>query len=207
MTQQNKQKKSSNKSELESALTKNTVEDEYFLSEKTPMRLSVAEKLCAILSCGRKKNRRQVLVETAYEKIVSKLDIFFIINKLIEFDKLKLLLLEENQLKLLDFIPKPIINEMKGSNEPNDTFQNLWSQFFERDLSRAEKAKLAKKAYYELANKDNPSSIDVKLRALIQENFKFLAMNNNRKMMANKLPTSITVNLSALGEPVSIAKL
>ena len=101
---------------------------------------------------------------------------------------MKLLLLEENQLKLLDYIPRPTISEKKAEIEENsDTFQSMWMQFFEKDLSRAEKAKLAKKAYYDLINKSSPSPIDIKLKNLIQENFKFLALKTTKRAVTSAL--------------------
>jgi hypothetical protein len=43
------------------------------------------------------------------KKIIQKLDVVFIIKKLIELDKLKSLILTSEQLKLFDYIPKPVI--------------------------------------------------------------------------------------------------
>jgi hypothetical protein len=47
------------------------------------------------------------------EKFQKKLDVVFIIRKLLEVDKLKSLLLDQNQLKLFDYIPRPTIS-LKG---------------------------------------------------------------------------------------------
>ena len=42
------------------------------------------------------------------------MDIVNIITKLLELEKLKHFLLDENQLKLFDYIPKPTISMNKG---------------------------------------------------------------------------------------------
>ena len=43
------------------------------------------------------------------EKVQERVDIVYILEKLVEIDKLKILLLNDDQLKLLDFLPKPTV--------------------------------------------------------------------------------------------------
>ena len=43
------------------------------------------------------------------KKIKQRLDIVYILNKLVEIDKLIALLLDSNQKKLFDFLPRPIV--------------------------------------------------------------------------------------------------
>lgn len=55
------------------------------------------------------------------------MDIIFIIKKLIEVDKMKALLLSDEQLKLFDYIPKPVIsNFVTNEDNPNkkDIFED-----------------------------------------------------------------------------------
>ena len=56
----------------------------------------------------RKKFNREGL-----KKIDEKLDIIYIINKLMEIDKLKLLLLNKEELHLFEFLPKPYFENIK----------------------------------------------------------------------------------------------
>lgn len=49
------------------------------------------------------------MLEYSSKKLLENLDILFILNKLIEIDKLKYILFDEDQLKLFEFIPKPQI--------------------------------------------------------------------------------------------------
>ena len=65
----------------------------------------------------RDKTVKMKKVNKAFDKLTAKLDIFYIINKLIELDKLKLLLLDENQLRLIDYIPRPVIKENEKDEE------------------------------------------------------------------------------------------
>ncbi|KAL4498311.1 hypothetical protein ABPG72_013117 [Tetrahymena utriculariae] len=67
------------------------------------------EYILYFLPFGKIKKKRQQLRYTL-DKINDRLDAVFIINKLIEIDKLKMLILNENQLKLFDYMPKPVIN-------------------------------------------------------------------------------------------------
>ncbi len=53
------------------------------------------------------------------EKIEKRLDPVYILNKLSELDKLKMVLLTKNQIKLFDYLPKPLIyfeNEEEKKN-------------------------------------------------------------------------------------------
>jgi len=43
-------------------------------------------------------------------KVKERLDVVYIIQKLVEIDKLKMLLLNEDQLKLFEYLPKPIVH-------------------------------------------------------------------------------------------------
>lgn len=45
------------------------------------------------------------------EKLEKQLDIIYIIKKLHEIDKLKMILLNPSQLKVFDYLPKPTIPE------------------------------------------------------------------------------------------------
>jgi hypothetical protein len=44
------------------------------------------------------------------ERINQRLDIVYLLNKLVELDKLKYLLLDKDQVRLLEYIPRPIIH-------------------------------------------------------------------------------------------------
>ena len=52
-----------------------------------------------------KKQQKEKGVKT----IFSHLDIYYVLQKFMELDKLKMLLLDDNQFKLFEYLPKPII--------------------------------------------------------------------------------------------------
>jgi len=64
----------------------------------------------AINFCGKKKKMMQV----GLDKIANEMDIRTIINKLFEIEKLKYFLLDENQIKLFEYFPKPKISDVKS---------------------------------------------------------------------------------------------
>lgn len=48
-------------------------------------------------------------IEFSMERVNERLDIVFIMKKLIEVDKLKMLFLNEDQRKVFEYLPKPIV--------------------------------------------------------------------------------------------------
>ena len=61
--------------------------------------------------------KKKQLMSQGVEKIEKQLDITMIITKLLELEKLKHFLLNDHQVKLFDYIPKPVIK----INQPNST--------------------------------------------------------------------------------------
>lgn len=55
------------------------------------------------------RTRKQKLLQKGVDKLYTHIDILYLIQKLIEVEKLKHLLLNENQIKLFEFIPKPLL--------------------------------------------------------------------------------------------------
>jgi hypothetical protein len=76
----------------------------------------------------------------------SKLDIVFIIKKLIEIDKLKRVLLDENQIKLFDYIPKPTV-PLPNNNLVAVTERTTELDYFQKEKSFNEKIVEALAAY------------------------------------------------------------
>ncbi|CAD8087972.1 unnamed protein product [Paramecium sonneborni] len=73
------------------------------------------------LKCGKKEGKYKQL-NYSEQKLNKCLDILFIIDKLQEIDKLKMILLSKEQVHLFDFLPKPLINldpmsQQQGENQ------------------------------------------------------------------------------------------
>lgn len=57
--------------------------------------------------------KKQILFSSS--KVKQRLDVIYILNKLVEIDKLKLLLLNTDQLKLFEYLPKPVVTTKNDS--------------------------------------------------------------------------------------------
>ena len=76
----------------------------FFSFSKRKISLSIVEKLKALFfPFG--ENTKVELIEFAAARLLKKMDIINLIQKLLEIDKLKMLLLDENQLKLFEQLP------------------------------------------------------------------------------------------------------
>ncbi|EAS05636.2 ubiquitin-conjugating enzyme family protein (macronuclear) [Tetrahymena thermophila SB210] len=79
-----------------------------FKQQFNVIKIQTREYLSQYFSCF--KSQMRELINFGTKQIFGYTDICFIVNKLIELEKLKAILLNEEQIKLFDFIPKPSIN-------------------------------------------------------------------------------------------------
>ncbi|KAL4432715.1 hypothetical protein ABPG74_011536 [Tetrahymena malaccensis] len=68
---------------------------------------------------------KQKIITYGTDKLYSQIDIFYIINKMIELEKLKHLLLNEHQIKLFEYLPRPQLSlqdmiEQENSQQANE---------------------------------------------------------------------------------------
>ncbi|EAS06062.2 transmembrane protein, putative (macronuclear) [Tetrahymena thermophila SB210] len=69
---------------------------------------------------------KQKIITYGTDKLYSQIDIFYIINKMIELEKLKHLLLNQHQIKLFEYLPRPqlrlqdMIEQENANNDPNE---------------------------------------------------------------------------------------
>ncbi|CAD8072530.1 unnamed protein product [Paramecium sonneborni] len=130
------------------------------------------------LKWGRKEGKFKQL-QYSINKLEKCLDILFIIDKLQEIDKLKMILLTKQQMQLFDFLPKPLI-----CLDPNNLQQNessMYSSLLKPHKSQKEKAHEAQQVLDELLeNMDDP--ITTKLISLMDPNiFKLLQIQLDLK--------------------------
>ena len=57
-----------------------------------------------------KKSKKRQIIDYSVDKLYYHLDILNITKKLMEIDKIKMLLLDPDQLHLFEYLPKPVIN-------------------------------------------------------------------------------------------------
>ncbi|KAL4474776.1 hypothetical protein ABPG74_001472 [Tetrahymena malaccensis] len=73
------------------------------------------------------------LVNEGVSKIQDHLDVMYILNKLLEIDKIKYILLNKDQLKLFEYIPKPVISDETLDIE-QDSFESSESEIFRNQI-------------------------------------------------------------------------
>ena len=140
-----------------------------FKMKETPLNLTMPQLLKSLFvhepgfEC--KKNQRK----TGISNIFSQLDIKFILKKFAEIDKLKMLLLNQDQYHLFEYLPKPVI--MKNSKihmnfvktqQTSDTKVSLKTDIIQNN-DPLSKAKTVQRAFDNIVKKESMSDIDRKL--------------------------------------------
>jgi len=109
----------------------------------------------------------------------------YVLKKFQELEKLKSLLLNPDQLSLFEFIPKPVLKNIKDAEEEEEeldikengkerdvkteivsNFRKFWTHSLQEDTS-FRRLQIAK-AYTRLVKKDNKSRMDKKLIAIFE---------------------------------------
>ncbi|KAL4426480.1 hypothetical protein ABPG74_004486 [Tetrahymena malaccensis] len=123
------------------------------------------------------KTTESNLINYASNKIFDHLDLLNIIKKLIEVDKLKQLLLNEDQIKLFEYLPKPvlIIDDYNQKEEIESKFvqKNLKEiQSPQQEIDRKQSFDSVKKSYFNIIRKKARSIIDRKILKMLDPNVK-----------------------------------
>ncbi|KAL4495684.1 hypothetical protein ABPG72_014153 [Tetrahymena utriculariae] len=153
------------------------------------------------------------MINYGVEKLYDQLDISYILAKLIEIEKLKYLLLNENQIKLFEFISKPTLylqdfendnqkHKLKTDNDPQPTMpQNTVIEkpinkkaLFERfsllkstKQDNEQKAKEAEEAFNQIYNVEKSQSVvDKRLIRLLDMEF-FVDLEINQPIKSSNL--------------------
>lgn len=168
---------------------------ENFHVKTTNLNLTFFETLMYYICNCKDLKMKKELIKRGKRAICKRIDISFIIQKLVEIEKIKVLLLDSNQLKLFEYIPKPILtnnrlkklfsnkvflNRVANNIEPgaigSNYFQEQWTHINKSNSKKyiAEKINLLAKSYETLVKKTNPTELDVKLLNLLDEDVKDL---------------------------------
>ncbi|EAR93761.2 small GTP-binding domain protein (macronuclear) [Tetrahymena thermophila SB210] len=138
------------------------------------MKLSTWEYFKSFIFPTREYKRKKKIIQYSVDKLYYNLDIFNILKKFVEVEKLKRLLLDQDQQKLFDYLPKPTIQqdlvlkqEIKESWDQKSKEIDLLYQDNRSDL---QKANDAFQAYQKIIKKSNCTKLDQKLIDLIDPN-------------------------------------
>lgn len=147
---------------------------EVFEFEEVVQKSSLAEKKrkkgIGIFKNNTKKDKKKEehLIKKGIEQINYKMDLSFIMKKLLEIDKMKYILFEADQLFLFNMIPKPKI----FSNEQNDFDKKQTVHKYNKILMTKRTHKLNEKEINKInsiCSKMNKTQIDKKLIQLLKE--------------------------------------
>ena len=123
---------------------------------------------------------REKLFKIAEDQIADELDIIKILKKLQDIEKLKRILLNEDQLYLFNLLSKPMIILENSSKQENDQDKNAQDKRFKFTLKNnlnLEKKKLLN-IYKCVKEKENDSQIDKKLIKLLDEDVMCFMIND-----------------------------
>ncbi|EAR91780.2 small GTP-binding domain protein (macronuclear) [Tetrahymena thermophila SB210] len=155
-------------SDKEKEKSKKQVEDQFkkhFDNQMSSMQLSVWQYFkSTIFSCFSKLHKEQKnIINYSREKLYYNIDIFNIIHKLNELEKLKRLIFDQDQLKLFDYLPKPTIQTDICFTQ-NDKKEDIEIDLLYQDnRSELQKACESFQAYQNIAHKNDQSTLDQKL--------------------------------------------
>ncbi|EAR92620.2 transmembrane protein, putative (macronuclear) [Tetrahymena thermophila SB210] len=149
--------------------------EDYFqklMNEQTnSMKMTVWDYFKSLIFPFGKMKKKQKIIDYSLEKLYQKLDIFYIVKKLFEVDKLKRLLLDSDQIQLFEYMPKPTINpDIAQYKSGKDKQQSELDLLYQDNRSEIEKAKDAYFAYKNILNKQDPSILDYKIMNLLDSN-------------------------------------
>ncbi|KAL4494037.1 hypothetical protein ABPG72_015993 [Tetrahymena utriculariae] len=139
------------------------------LMQKTTshMSLSVYEYLKLLFwPFGKLKEKKKVM-DFSIDKLYYHLDVMYVVKKLLEVDKLKQILLDRDQLKLFEYIPKPTITSNYGFTDKNEELQIDIDTQYEDKRTELQKAQQAFNAYQNVTNKEQQSLLDNRIIGLI----------------------------------------
>ncbi|EWS74770.1 small GTP-binding domain protein (macronuclear) [Tetrahymena thermophila SB210] len=138
------------------------------------MKISAWEYFKSFIFPSSEYKRKKKIIQYSVDKLYYNLDIFNILKKFIEVEKLKRLLLDQDQQKLFDYLPKPTIQqdlvlkqEIKESWDQKNKEIDLLYQDNRSDL---QKANDAFQAYQKIIKKSNCTKLDQKLIDLLDPN-------------------------------------
>ncbi|EAR90212.1 transmembrane protein, putative (macronuclear) [Tetrahymena thermophila SB210] len=147
--------------------------DELIQKETKSMKMNLWEYFKSLIyPCGYLKDKKQI-INYSIEKLYYNLDIMQILKRLIEVEKLKRLLLDQDQIRLFDYLPKPTINPdlvFKSQNNQNSLKSQEIDLLYSDNRSELQKTREAFKAYQQILSKQNNTYLDQKILETLDPN-------------------------------------
>ncbi|KAM3140748.1 hypothetical protein pb186bvf_007153 [Paramecium bursaria] len=121
---------------------------------------------------------KQLQFEYSILKMNKQLDILYIVKKIQEIDTLKMLLFDENQIKVFEYLPKPLITE-----DPQDNIIQTYYSILSPSKSNYQKATQAQLAFKFISNNLIDPINQKLIKCMDAETLEFLEIQiNNEKV-------------------------
>ncbi|KAL4441415.1 hypothetical protein ABPG74_013710 [Tetrahymena malaccensis] len=138
------------------------------------MNVSTWEYFKSLLIPSQKYKKKKQVIEYSVNKLYHNLDIFNILKKLVDVEKLKRLLLDQDQLRLFDCLPKPTIQPdlvlKKQSSQIWDQKNKEIDFMYQDGRSEMQKLSDAFQSYMNITQKQTQGGLDKKIINLLDRN-------------------------------------
>ncbi|EAR95582.2 transmembrane protein, putative (macronuclear) [Tetrahymena thermophila SB210] len=118
---------------------------------------------------GQKIKQKKKIIDYSIDQVYYHLDVIHVIKKLMEVDKLKNILLNPDQLRLFEYIPKPTIRSNYGFCKKATDIEFQMDDQYQDNRTELQKAQQAYQAYQNIASKQNLSALDTKILQLLDQ--------------------------------------
>ncbi|KAL4432690.1 hypothetical protein ABPG74_004983 [Tetrahymena malaccensis] len=183
--------------QMEDKLKENRFND-LITKETKCMKMNIWEYFKSkIFPFGDNKKKKKI-IEYSIDKLYYNLDIFNILKKLVEVEKLKRLILDPEQLKLFDYIPKPTIHSNlvlnSNPNQPEIKKSYEVDVLYQDHRTEIQKVTDAFQAYKMIVNRQDHTILDEKIIQLLDPNLVSIfeaednLQNDNEKLQFNNQP-------------------
>ncbi|KAL4512425.1 hypothetical protein ABPG72_005427 [Tetrahymena utriculariae] len=176
---------------------------QYFQSTHNMLKYSFTQYLSYALTKSKIFSSQNILFEQGIEKIQENVDILYIFNKLFEIDKIKQILFNSDQLKLFEYMPKPVISDKKRLGDESQ-IQNLENDD-DNDDEKKNQPKITEDKKVSKKNKSTARSIN---RRLKQENqLSEQAQEGLKNILKLNKMSKIDENLTKIIDPSIIKQI
>lgn len=183
----------------------------FFKTKESPLNLSMMEYIKSNFTNDPELSVKKKQRDTGVFSIFSQLDIKFVLRKFAEIEKLKMLLLDEDQYRLFEYLPKPTI--LKNSKihinyvklDKSSPFKKK-SDFINHTTDAISKARAVQRAYRNIKNKPQLSDVDFKLIECLDPDIMRFLEEGELLKSENKIPHSNEYDLPVEEEKPTITE-
>ncbi|EAS03845.2 small GTP-binding domain protein (macronuclear) [Tetrahymena thermophila SB210] len=173
--------------------------DSMFKQQTKSIHVTIWEYIKSSLFPCKQQKKKKDIINYSFEMLYQNLDILQILKRLIEVEKLKRLFLNEEQLKLFDYLPKPTINSGLFDRKKTDKgIQNQYeiSLLYQDNRTELQRAKDAYDSYKKILNKSESTELDEKLINMLDQNLIdiFEAQNESNSALMNLVDINNELN-------------